>query len=76
MLLGFIMGIIHVNFSKPKGKMDFVPVDLVNNAVISACRETGKRWDNGQKEIKIYNVTSERKILSPGNNKTSVHFIS
>ncbi|KOB66780.1 Fatty-acyl-CoA reductase, partial [Operophtera brumata] len=47
-----------------KIKIDFVPVDYVNNATIAAGWETGARWDDGERGTRVYNVTCNRKGMT------------
>ncbi|XP_060808821.1 fatty acyl-CoA reductase wat [Amyelois transitella] len=57
-ILGLGLGVIHTLISDPDIKIDIIPVDIVNNAVIVAGWETARRWGVGEADTRIYTVGS------------------
>ncbi|XP_064076102.1 fatty acyl-CoA reductase wat-like [Vanessa tameamea] len=64
-ILGLGLGVIHVIVAKEEVMMDFVPVDLVNNAIIAAGWETYEKFNSrNDKKISIYTVTATRNPMN------------
>lgn len=63
---GIGLGVVHVSLVGKNHFMSYVPVDLVNNAIIAAAYHTNERWNNGQTEINIMAVVDNRNSLTIG----------
>ncbi|XP_049870029.1 fatty acyl-CoA reductase wat-like [Pectinophora gossypiella] len=59
-VVGGGLGVLHVMYADKEICQDLVPVDLVNNAIISAAHDTVVRRERGDTDIRIYTVTSSR----------------
>ncbi|XP_046975958.1 fatty acyl-CoA reductase wat-like [Vanessa cardui] len=59
-LVGISLGVTHTMLSRKDIKVDLVPVDIVNNAIIASAWECNKKYNRGDKNIKIYTVTGTR----------------
>ncbi|XP_028039317.1 fatty acyl-CoA reductase wat-like [Bombyx mandarina] len=55
-ILTIMLGVMHVILMSDIN-VPIVPVDYVNNAVIATAAETNKRYNNNEKEIKVYNIS-------------------
>lgn len=64
-IIGSGLGLIHVMKASKNTDMSLVPVDYVNNALITAAWEVGTRQRDGPRETEIYNVvtSSENNLL-------------
>ncbi|XP_053621923.1 fatty acyl-CoA reductase wat-like [Plodia interpunctella] len=60
-IMGLGLGVIHTLISDPDIKIDIIPVDIVNNAVIVAGWETARRREQGETDTKIYTVGSSNR---------------
>ncbi|XP_032525851.2 fatty acyl-CoA reductase wat-like [Danaus plexippus] len=60
MVLGVSLGVTHTVHADEDIMLDFVPVDIVNNALIVAAWKTHQSYIAGEKQIKIYFVTGHR----------------
>ncbi|XP_026322243.1 fatty acyl-CoA reductase wat-like [Hyposmocoma kahamanoa] len=60
MIMGIGVGILHLMYSRQEILLDWVPVDLVSNAIVASGQRTAVRWSNGHKDIKIYTTTGYR----------------
>ncbi|CAG9576981.1 unnamed protein product [Danaus chrysippus] len=60
MLLGLSLGVSHTVHADTNIMFDFVPVDIVNNALIVAAWKTHERYIAGERQLKIYVVTGSR----------------
>lgn len=58
--MGVGLGLLHVLYSRSDVNLDYVPVDLVNNATVAAGHAAALRWSKGHKDIKIYTLSGDR----------------
>nr|XP_049706963.1 fatty acyl-CoA reductase wat-like [Helicoverpa armigera] len=56
-VLGSCMGLMHALYSDNVTQVGLIPVDYVNNTIISSAYETAKRTADGDNTIKIYTIT-------------------
>ncbi|KAI5640423.1 male sterility protein domain-containing protein [Phthorimaea operculella] len=61
---GILVGVMHTIQYAQEKKIELVPVDLVNNAIIATAWRTAKRRSEGCFAPKIYTVTSMRKSIT------------
>nr|XP_026483592.1 fatty acyl-CoA reductase wat-like [Vanessa tameamea] len=66
-LVGISLGVTHTMLASKDTKMDFVPVDIVNNTIIVSAWETNENFNRGDKKITIYTVTGTRDPIKWGN---------
>lgn len=70
-LLLTALGVMRVIFVDSKCRIELIPVDYVNNAIIAAGWETARQRAIGENEIKIYTISpSSKNPISFG--KTSI----
>ncbi|XP_062531408.1 putative fatty acyl-CoA reductase CG5065 isoform X1 [Bombyx mori] len=55
-ILTILLGVMHVLLMSDIN-IPLAPLDYVNNAVIAAASEANKRYNNNEKEIKVYNIS-------------------
>ncbi|XP_022837119.1 fatty acyl-CoA reductase wat-like [Spodoptera litura] len=56
--IGVGLGLMHTSMTNGKVHLGLIPVDYVNNAIIVAAWETGKRKSTKDKKPKVYTVVS------------------
>ncbi|XP_072948668.1 fatty acyl-CoA reductase wat-like [Epargyreus clarus] len=66
LILGGILGMMHVMLLDGNRRIDFIPVDIVTNALVAAGWETARTRRQSGRQTKIYNVTSNRNHISLG----------
>lgn len=72
------LGVAHTAYGEHSNKLDFVPVDYVNNAILAAAWETTrtKRSAPEKDEIKIYTVsTATRKPITWSKIFQTINFV-
>ncbi|XP_072948454.1 fatty acyl-CoA reductase wat-like [Epargyreus clarus] len=62
-ILGVMLGVIHVLLSDMNNRMDFVPVDIVTNALLAAGWDTARTHGQSDRRTQIYTVTNTRNPL-------------
>ncbi|XP_075988917.1 fatty acyl-CoA reductase wat-like [Anticarsia gemmatalis] len=63
-ILGSGLGLMHVIYANDETKIGLIPVDYVNNAIITAGYETARRRGRGARDTKIYTVVSSTRTDS------------
>ncbi|XP_072948456.1 fatty acyl-CoA reductase wat-like [Epargyreus clarus] len=66
LVLGSILGMIHVIRGDTNNRMDFIPVDVVTNVLVAAGWDTARIHGQSGRQTKIYNVTSNRNHFTMG----------
>ncbi|XP_075988834.1 fatty acyl-CoA reductase wat-like [Anticarsia gemmatalis] len=64
LILGLSSGVMHVIYANDETKIGLIPVDYVNNAIITAGYETARRRGRGARDTKIYTVVSSTRTDS------------
>ncbi|CAH0602084.1 unnamed protein product [Chrysodeixis includens] len=59
-IVGPGLGLMHVVYAAADAKIALIPVDYVNNSIITAAYETAKNKEAGELKTKIYNVAPSR----------------
>ncbi|XP_048487959.1 fatty acyl-CoA reductase wat-like [Plutella xylostella] len=64
LLLGFGLGLAHTMLVDPEARNEMVPVDYVNNLTIAATYDTVRRYENGDKDTRIYTLSNIRNMVN------------
>ncbi|XP_047542497.1 fatty acyl-CoA reductase wat-like [Vanessa atalanta] len=64
MILGLSLGVMRTIIADNNIKIDFVPVDIVSNVIITAAAETQDRHIRGERETIIYTVSGIRNPMT------------
>ncbi|XP_026740050.1 fatty acyl-CoA reductase wat-like [Trichoplusia ni] len=59
-IVGPGLGLVRVIYASHDAKVGLIPVDYVNNSIITAAWETAKNKEDGELKTKIYNVAPSR----------------